>query len=182
MKFLESSGYSFQGSITPDLMISKIWLALNLLALNKKFSTVYILGSWYGNMAYVLKKLNVPIDKTINVDINPAWLQFSKKLLGTENIEYMVKDANNLNYQQLDNNSIIINTSETDINGKNWWNNIPKGTLVAIQSRDNAENVRYKNIEELDTAYSMSKTLFLGTLNLIDPEIEYQRFMKIGLK
>ena len=185
MKVQESSGYTFEGSITPDLILSKIWLASELLKLNQEFSTVYILGSWYGNMAYILNKMNVPIQKIINVDINEDWLKFGRDLLnyaGYTNVESMNKDANALNYRQLNSNSIVINTSETDIPGKNWFRNIPPGTLVAIQSRDMADNQRYTNVEQFNKAYPMSKTLYLNVLNLTDPETDYQRFMKIGIK
>lgn len=184
MKVDESSGYSFRGSITPDLMISKIWLALQLKKLAVNFSTIYILGSWYGNMAYVLIKLNVPSDKIINVDINRSWLNFSSKLLKpfNQNIQSMDKDANKITYQQLGKNGLVINTSETDIPGTDWYENIPQGTLVAIQSRDNADNQRYSTIDEFDLAYPMSETLYIDKLDLTDPETDYQRFMKIGIK
>jgi len=185
MKFNESSGYSFSGSITHDLMISKMWLAEKLLESNRKFSSIYILGSWYGNMGYVLDRLDVPYQKIINVDTNKDWLKFSHGLLthaGIKNLQSMNKDANKLNYQQADKNSLVINTSENDIPGKNWWNNLPSGIMVAIQSRDQSTNQRYKNLKEFDQAYPMTKTFFSGKLNLTDPETGYQRFMKIGIK
>lgn len=185
MKFTESSGYSFSGSITPDLMISKMWLAEKLLESNRKFSNIYILGSWYGNMAYVLHRLGVPYKKIINVDTNKDWLKFSQGLLtqaGIKNLQSMNKDANKLNYQQADKNSLVINTSENDIDGKNWWVNLPSGVMVAIQSRDQTANPRHNNLKEFDQAYPMAKTLFSGKLKLADPETSYQRFMKIGIK
>lgn len=185
MKFTESSGHSFSGSITPDLMISKIWLAEKLLESNRKFSNIYILGSWYGNMAYVLNRLDIPYQKIINVDTNKDWLKFSHNLLteaGIKNLQSMNKDANKLNYRQADRNSLIINTSENDIPGKNWWDNLPSGIMVAIQSRDQSPNQRYKNLNEFNQAYPMTKAFFSGKLNLVDPETNYQRFMKIGIK
>ena len=184
MKLIETSGYSFKGSITPDLMLSKIWLAEQLKELGVKFSTIYILGSWYGNMAYVLTKFNIPANKIINVDINEQWLDFSSKLLKSlgKNVYSMNKDANKLNYQQLGEKGLVINTSETDIPGRQWYKNIPMGTLVAIQSRDNADNQRYNTVKEFDLAYPMSETLYINKLDLTDPETDYQRFMKIGIK
>jgi hypothetical protein len=185
MKINESSGYSFSGSITPDLMISKIWLANKLLKSNRKFSNIYILGSWYGNMAYILHRVGVPYQKIINVDTNKDWLKFSDDLLkqaGIKRLQSMNKDANKLSYQQADKNSLVINTSENDIAGKNWWVNLPPGVMVAIQSRDQSTNQRYKNLREFDQAYPMSKTLFPGKLDLTDLETDYQRFMKIGIK
>lgn len=185
MKLIESSGPSFSGSITPDLMISKMWLAEKLLESNRKFSNIYILGSWYGNMAYILDRLKVPYQKIINVDTNKDWLKFSHGLLthaGVKDLQSMSKDANKLSYQQADKNSLVINTSENDIAGKKWWINVPSGVMIAIQSRDQTSKQTYKNLKEFDQVYPMAKTFFSGKLNLTDPETDYQRFMKIGIK
>ena len=67
----EVSPSTFEGSLTPDLLKSKIWLCNNLKKLGrKKFSTIYILGSWYGTMSVVLSRCGIQFDKVINVDIN----------------------------------------------------------------------------------------------------------------
>ena len=150
----ESSPLTFQGSITPDLLISKIWLADTLKSLGyEKFSTIYILGSWYGNMAYVLNKQNIEFDKIINVESKKKWLTFS--------------------HQHLDQHSLIINTSVQEINGVDWFKKIPLGTIVAIEYRSDGPEIKDLNFSE---------TLYVGEKHLNDPETSYTRYLKIGLK
>lgn len=181
----ESSGYSFEGSITDDLLISKMWLCKTLQVLgHNKFSTVYILGSWYGNMALVLDRMGIEYDKIINVEVNKEWLTLSKELLNRADVnsEFMLKDANKLDYRQLDKDSLIINTSVPDIKGNQWWSNIPKGTLVALQCRDNIPEEKHSSLKDFTKDYPMSKVKFAGELSLEDPETKYNRFMLIGTK
>lgn len=178
----EASELTFSGSITPDLIKSKLWLCSELKDL--EFSTIYILGSWYGNMAYSIMSSDIPFEKIINVDTDKEVLEKSERLLksaGLENLESMLKDANTIDYRQVNSDSLIINTSTQDIEGNGWWKNIPKGVLIALQGRDQAKK-SFKNIEEFDKTYPMSKTIFLGKKTLEDPSTDYTRFMKIGLK
>lgn len=180
----EISPPTFKGSLTPDLLTSKIWLCNNLKKLGKtKFSTIYVLGSWYGSMSVVLGRCGIDFKKVINVDADKKHIEISDKLLTALDINHqcMHKDANTLNYKQLDKNSLIINTSLNDIKGTDWFDRLPEGTLVAIQSRNNANGV-YDTIEEMDQEFFLSDTLFLDEITLEDPETQYQRFMKIGVK
>lgn len=181
----EVSPPTFQGSLTPDLLQSKIWLCNNLKKLGKtKFSTIYILGSWYGTMAIVLDRCGISFDKVINVDADKKHIAVSDKLLTAlkMNHQCMHKDANTLNYKQLDKNSLVINTSVNDIKGEVWFDRLPEGTLVALQSRNNVENPRYNSLKELDQEFFLTDTLVLDELTFEDPETQYQRFMKIGVK
>ena len=65
--------------------------------------------------------------------------------------------------------------STNDIDGDDWLKNIPRGTLVAMQGR-------HGTLEEFDKRYPLRKTYFLDEVELEDPETEYERFMKIGVK
>lgn len=184
MRFNEISPPTFKGSMTPDLIKSKLWLCDSLKKLGKKkFSTIYILGSWYGTMALVLDRCGIAFEKIINVDSDKKHIAISHKFLSNLNIniQSMNKDANQLNYKQLDRNSLVINTSVNDIPGTDWFDKLPKGTLIALQSRNNANGV-YNHIEELDQEFFLSETLMLDEITLEDPETQYQRFMKIGIK
>ena len=49
----ESSGYSLEGSYTHDLIASKVWLLSELARISPSLGTVYVLGSWYGNLAVI---------------------------------------------------------------------------------------------------------------------------------
>lgn len=180
----EASPNTLQGSFTPDLQYSKVWLldeVQKILEKTKinKLNTIYNLGSWYSNMGLFLVASKLGFNKLINVDIDKKTLTTGKKLLIKLGIAHKVihmhKDANTLDYRQLKQPGLVINTSTNDIDGDDWLNNIPKGTLVAMQGR-------HGTLEEFDKQYPLRKTYFLDEVELEDPETEYERFMKIGVK
>lgn len=183
----ESSPLTFKGSISRDLLESKIWLCRELNNLGfDQFSNIYILGSWYGNLAFILAKMGIRFEKIINVDVNKKYLKFSQKLLSLaglgDKIQSMNKDANDLNYTQLDQDGLVINTSVHDIENTDWFDNIPKGTLVILQSRNNISDEKYHTIKDFNQRFPLKKTLFIGEKKLSDPTTSYHRFMKIGYR
>ena len=182
----ESSGYSLQGSFTPDLVFSKLWLMRELAKVSPDISTMYILGSWYGNLALLLTRYpQVEVDKIINVETNPGFLKGSRDILdnaGVSNVEYMQADANDLDYRQLDSNSAVINTSLTDMKGRDWFDNIPSGTLVVMQARDHDPGQQFHSPADIEQEFPLSQVFYSGSLDLEDPETEYTRFMVIGRK
>lgn len=181
----ESSGYSLRGSFTNDLVTSKVWLLKELEKISKKYGTIYVLGSWYGNLAIILNLLkNIDYDTIINVEPDKKFLSGSKKILdslGVENIQYMLKDANSLDYRQLDNDSVVINTSLTDMKGTDWFNNIPDGTLVVMQARNNDPGEQFNSTNDIVKKFPVN-VIYQGTKQLTDPETTYNRFMVIGTK
>jgi SAM-dependent methyltransferase len=181
----ESSGYSLRGSFTKDLLTSKVWLLDELRKINKKYGTIYVLGSWYGNLAIILKLLNnLKYDKLINVETNKKFLQVSKQILndlGAKNIQYMLKDANSLDYSQLGKNGVVINTSLTDMKGIDWFNNIPTNTLVVMQARDNDVGQKFSSPNDIIKKFPVN-VIYQGVKKLSDPETDYNRFMVIGIK
>lgn len=182
----ESSGYSLEGSFTKDLVFSKYWLMQELAKVKPHISTMYILGSWYGNLALFLTRYpQVQVDQIINVETNPEFLSTSRDMLnqaGADNVEYMQKDANDLDYRQLDRNSAVVNTSLNDIKGTDWFKNIPQGTLVAMQARNQVENKQFSDPKDIEQKFPLSRVLYSGSLDLEDPETKYTRFMIIGVK
>jgi hypothetical protein len=176
MRIHEFSPNTLKGSFTDDLIISKLWLIQEISKIHKNFNTIYILGSWYGNLSlFLINKLNIKFKKIINVDVDKQALNTGHELaqsLGVADlIEPMVKDANTLNYRQAKNPSLVINTSVNDMDNNGWFDNIPKGTLVALQTRDSY-------FED----YPLSQVLYSGKKNLEDPETKYTRHMVIGIK
>jgi hypothetical protein len=64
----ESSGYSLEGSYTPDLVFSKLWLARELKQILKQqgidsIPVAYILGSWYSNLSTIYVRLAYQLTK-----------------------------------------------------------------------------------------------------------------------
>jgi hypothetical protein len=182
----ESSGYSLEGSFTPDLVFSKYWLMAELDKIKPHISTMYVLGSWYGNLALFLTRYGEPqVDHIINVETNPEFLKIGQQLLnqfGADNVEYMLKDANKLDYRQLDSNSVVVNTSLTDMLGREWFDHIPSGTLVALQGRDHDPNRNFYSTDDIQKRFPLRQVLYSGGLDLEDPETEYTRYMTIGIK
>ena len=182
----ESSGYSLKGSFTHDLIKSKVWLLSELARIAPKVGTVYVLGSWYGNLG-VLLALDpiIRFKQLINVETNPEFLKASERIhnkLGMGNTEYMLKDANDLDYQQLGNDGVVINTSLTDMPGQTWFDRIPAGTLVVMQSRDNDPGNAAHSTQDIIDRYPLSEIIYDGELKLHDPETEYTRYMVIGIR
>jgi hypothetical protein len=185
-KVNESSGYSLKGSFTPDLIRSKVWLLKELGELVRKIDTVYILGSWYGNLAlYMHLQPTFDYEKIINVEKDQDMLDQSRRMLdrvGAEGVEHMFKDANDLDYRQLGDNGLVVNTSLTDMPGTKWFENIPAGTLVAMQARDQDPGEPFASPDDIVDKFPLSQVYYTGTRSLQDPETEYQRFMVIGRK
>ena len=182
----ESSGSSLEGSFTPDLVFSKLWLIRELAKISPDVSTMYVLGSWYGNLALLLHRYpQVQVDRVINVETNPEFLKGSQNILNPAdvgNVEYMLKDANELDYRKLGRNGVVVNTSLIDIKGTDWFANIPEGTLVVMQARDQVDNEQFAGPADIEQKFPLSQVLYSGSLDLEDPETEYTRFMIIGRK
>ena len=182
----ESSGYSLQGSFTRDLTTSKVWLMRELARITPSISTVYILGSWFGNLAlYMTLDPMLQVKKIINVETDQSMLDQSNRILdrvGARNVEYMNKDANTLDYRQLGRDGVVINCSLTDMDGTDWFNNIPDGTLVVMQARDQVESKPFYSTDDILEKFPLDQVLYQGSLKLKDPETAYNRYMVIGRK
>ena len=186
----ESSGYTLAGSYTPDLVFSKLWLTRELeRVLNTQgidlVPVAYILGSWYSNLSTILRKSNAPIQHIVDVERNKQWLKTGQQIqqhMNIDNVEYMAVDANNLDYRQLQDPGVVINTGTNDIADLGWFDNIPSGTIVVLQGRDQVKNNGVASPDELLERFPLETVLYQGTMDLEDPETEYRRSMAIGIK
>jgi hypothetical protein len=85
-KLDEASPNTLEGSFTPDLVESKTWLA-EMLAKGlkgKNAGTIYVLGSWYGNMGIFLQQAGVQFDKLVLIEPDEEALMRSKDLLDSK--------------------------------------------------------------------------------------------------
>ena len=182
----ESSGYSLAGSFTRDLIASKVWLLTELEKIQRDFSAIYILGSWYGNLALYMKlQPRIRVNSIINVEKNPEMLDTSHSILdrvGADNVDYMLADANKLDYRQLGDAGCVINTSLTDMPGRAWFLNIPAGALVVMQARDHDPGQQYGSTQDIVSRFPLTEVMYHGKMQLRDPETEYTRYMVIGRK
>lgn len=188
MRISEVSPNTLEGSWSSDLIISKIWLIRRLKNIAPSFGTIYILGSWYGNLGLLMLDKHLDFDQIINVDVDEAALRkgdsIADKMAKLDRISSMCKDANKLDYRQLGEHGLVINTSCNNIKGTGWFDHIPKGTMVALQgrNRDPGSPNRYDNLDGFVGSYPLSSTSYYGKLRLDDPETSYDRYMLIGIK
>lgn len=182
----EESPDTMQGSFTKDLIISKVWLAKSLKKIlgNKCARTIYILGSWYGNLAYILDLEKIVFDKIVLVETDQHALDISerglRKIFEPGKLVFLHTDAKDMIYDDM---GVVINTSINDMD-IDWYENLPKGTPVIVQGRDNLGTVptMIADMQQFDDMFAMSDVSYLGKKELHDPEKQYTRYMKIGVK
>jgi hypothetical protein len=178
MRLLEFSPSTLQGSFESGLILNKLWLLHELRKIQDQFSTIYILGSWYGNMSILLNRGGIQYDHIVNVDRDASVVRKAHRMAQIlkidDRIEPMIKDANRLDYRQLDEDGLVINTSCHDMENRGWFDHIPAGVLVALQSRD--------DVDDDLSAYDLSRTLYQGSRSARDPETDYKSLLRIGVK
>lgn len=179
---------------------SKLWLIENL---PDNLGTVFICAGWYGTLASLMfEKCRDKFDKIRNFDIDEtcapiadtmnryrvmdSW-QFKASTFNIINMTYpttyTTHRANGTSLELIEMPNTIINTSCEHITDfTKWYNNIPKGTTVILQSNDFFNLPEHVNCavdkEDFDSMTPMTTTLYLGDLILE----KYTRFMKIGIK
>ena len=174
-------------SFDTNLIRGKLWLALNLAKISDQFDTIYVLGSWYGNMALIISRLPIDYRRIVNVEIDRQALAKSQELAKTfavHRVTPMLVNANDLDYQHLGPQGLVINTSVTNMSGAGWFDNIPRGTRLAMLARNNDPKARNKfnSVADLATQFPLSQIEYSGTLSDRDPQTEFDHFLVIGLK
>lgn len=158
--------------------------------------TIWQLASWYAMPAFMLYvRNNIEIDKYRSFDIVPeceviaesinnAWLidewKFKALTLDINEIDY----SSPWKYHSLPPN-IIINTSCEHMESKKWFENIPKGIFVVLQSTDmkhSDHHSRVESIDQLKKMYNLGDYYFAGTLKIKYEQWSFNRFMTIGVK
>ena len=183
-KLDEASPNTLEGSFTPDLVESKTWLA-EMLAKGlkgKNAGTIYVLGSWYGNMGIFLQQAGVQFDKLVLIEPNEKWLMHSKELLDTLNDEGKLvlihQKAEDAVYEKP---GVVINTSCNET-GPVFLTKLPDNMLCLLQARNNNENTLFPTEAEEDFIdyFPLQKVYYTGKKSLEDPEVNYVRYMMIG--
>lgn len=180
----EASPDTLGGSFTEDLIASKSWLGEKLSKglKGKNAGTIYIIGSWYGNMAIYLQQYGIKFDKLVFIDIDEDKLQASKKLLeplyDEGKLILLNQNADDVVY---DKPGIVINTSCNET-GPVFLTKLPDDMLVVLQARNNKtkELTATDSLEELIEYFPLKKVYYSGEKQLNDPETEYSRYMVIG--
>ena len=184
---------------------SKLWLVKKLSKLNVELGTVFLCAGWYATLATMLFESDIKLDKVRSFDIDPSCVDIAETFnkpwfMDQWRFKSITQDIMDINYKEhawqswsnannrmsktiADTPNTIINTSCEHIeNFAEWYDNIPNGKLVVLQSNNYYEVEEHVNcvgsIEEFAVKAPMDNILYSGELDLP----KYKRFMLIGYK
>ena len=164
---------------------SKLWL-VNILEkkLKKENLNIVIHGGWNGVLASLLFNSKLSISKIVSIDIDPLCRDIAFTINKRQEIEgrfqAVTQDMAEYKYYELP--DVVINTSTehvTDEKLKKWLSNIPKKTLVVVQSNN------FFSLEEHINCVATSSQLadkfdFNNTKEYTLKLPQYNRYMVIG--
>jgi pyrimidine deaminase RibD-like protein len=185
---LEVNPNTLSGSEGPGLNECRTYLLEQLKKIKTEFDTIYILGSWYGNLSMMIENDNdFNFDRIINVESDKEALETGQEVIDKLNYKFiygMYKDANTLTYQELGNNGLVINTSCNNIDGTDWFANIPDNTMCILSARNNDEGAinKFNSTIDLLEKYPLNNILYAGKKEFMDPETKYDYYLVIGTK
>ena len=182
---------------------SKKWLVDELEKLNISLGTVFLCAGWYASIVPMFQERSIKFDKFRNFDIDPTAIQISEiwnkelfkdswRFKGTvaniQDIDYdtfyfeTIKDDGTPS-QLIEKPDTIINTSCEHIGEfSKWYNKLPEGKLIILQSNNYFEIDEHVNcsdsLKHFSASAPMKKVLYEGELDLG----KYTRYMKIGRK
>ncbi len=161
-------------------------------AFGDQLCSVHVLAGWYGVLgALLLNDPRLTIEQLTIVDIDPSCEPVARSLNATSvasgRFAFRVADILALDYRaplpEFGNPDLIINTScEHLADFSAWYELIPDGTALALQSNDYRAIPVHVNcvdsVEDFAIQAPMQDVRFAGTLKLV----RYSRFMLVGRK
>lgn len=192
-------------AISQGQLESKKWLVNELEKINLDLGIVFLCAGWYGILSILLLESSIKIDKIRSFDIdktvapiadifNHPWVcndwRFKAIIEDIHNIDFNShswstwSNANQRKSKSIvDSPDTIINTSCEHIENFNeWFEKIPTGKLMVLQSNnfiDVKEHINISsNLNEFTKQTPMTNILYEGEL----PMHRYTRFMRIGIK
>lgn len=180
------------------LVKSKLWLCEELeTAIYKEYinkSTLHILGCWDNLLAFMLLTRKSEFYSVVyGYDINPEAIFNANKVCDmwkyeSPKVYNYIQDVNDYNYS-LHTNSIFINCSMDQMDSNKWYDTVPKGSLVCVQTTDmkDPEFPWYikqitNSLDELINKFNLSKLLYSGEIHIPYKENGFNRYMIIGCK
>ena len=180
------------------LVKSKIWLCEELeIAIYGKYltkPTLHILGCWDNLLAFMLLTRKSDYYNVVyGYDINPDAINKADRICDmwkydSPKVYNYVQDVNDYDYSK-HTNSIFINCSIDQMDSNNWYNSVPKGSLVCIQTTNMKDpdfpwfiKQTTDSLDELVDRFKLSNLLYSGVKNIQYESYGYKRYMIIGNK
>lgn len=179
-------------SFSHGQILSKIWLCEQLESYVPKHSRAAIVGSWYNVLAFMLLTRRSDLYQYIlGVDIDSNATEVADSICNAwrigcdKKVSNVTADAGKFSYDEF---NLIINCSVEHMSS-DWYDQVPTGALVCIQSSDVTITAHPWLItnpnpdqETLAKKYPLSQTLFSGEKEFNYDSWGYKRFMLIGIK
>jgi hypothetical protein len=176
-------------------VLSKLWLAEkleNVVIYNHlpQPRKILCLGGWYGMTNFILRtRNNIKIEKFRNIDKDQKSCEIADKINNLWEwqqwqFKSIQEDANSFEYDHNDFDTVI-NTSVEHISNKQWFDKIPEGTLVVLQSNNMKHNdhcYNHNSVLELIDDFFLREILYQGQKYFEYPDWDFYRFMIIGIK
>jgi hypothetical protein len=185
-------------SFTQGPVISKLWLCTELEkildTLNYTNPTVHIFGGWVNVLGFMLQIRKPEYYNEINsYDMDDESTRISNNLCDAfkftkSKIYNITADASKLDFRKLP-ELIFVNCSIDQFEDTTWYNNIPNGSIVCLQTTTlPIKNAPWRivqetrNMNELLEKYKLSKVLYQGTKQFPIFNSSFTRLMAIGIK
>jgi hypothetical protein len=180
------------------LVSSKLWLCEQLeLATyreNLQKPSLHILGCWDNLLAFMLLTRRPEYYYDVcGYDINPEAITVANKVCDmwkyeSPKVTNIVQDVNAYDYS-IHSNSIFINCSIDQMNSNAWYDSVPKGSLVCVQTTNMKDpdfpwyiKQTTDSLDELVNRFNFSTLIYSGVKNIQYQVSGYKRYMIIGLK
>jgi hypothetical protein len=188
--------------VVPDAWMSgqigsKLWLARELEALGlTEPLNIWILGGWYAQTAFLLlARERLPVKRIRSFDLDPEVADVAEMVNETWvfrdwQFRAFTADCNSLTEDRCwdyfsEPPDLYINTSSEHFDSMAWWDNIPDGKLVAVQSNDmdHADHLFHITSQaEMRDTFPLRDLLYSGELAFDYGSWGFTRYMVIGRK
>jgi len=173
---------------------SKLWLCEELEPHVPENASVGILGAWYNVLGFMLMVRNSKkYQNIVGLDIDPTVKEIADKICNAWTfdlpiIKNITIDVNQ--YKNYSNYDVIINCSVEHMDCDDWYYNIPKGTLVCLQTVKVEEDIIDKwyitnpcnSLSYFIKKYPLSSYYLRDTKRIQYDAWGYDRYMLIGIK
>lgn len=167
---------------------SKVWLIdrLKTCSFNTVSHNIVIHGGWNGVLASLLFNSDLIVNSIVSVDIDPVCKEIASTVNKRQEIDgrFTAVTCDMAEYKYERTPTLVINTSTehvTDEKLQTWFNNIPHGSLVALQSNNYFDLDEHINCVSSPT--ELAKKVPIKVLDMSEFETpKYKRFMVIGHK
>jgi hypothetical protein len=198
MKMPNSNKFDTRESFYHGLIKSKLWLCEELeTSIYRECLTkpsLHVLGCWDNLLSFMLLIRKPTFYSVVHgYDINPEAISNANKVCDmwkyeSPKVHNHIQDVNKYDFSN-NTNSIFINCSIDQMDSNNWYNSVPKGSLICIQTT-NMKDPEFPwfikqttdSLDELVDKFKLNNLLYSGVKNIQYDTNGYKRYMIIGIK